>query len=42
LANRHALRVEAAAVAADKPPALHERVITLRKRNWSIYDIQRA
>ena len=40
LENRHALR--AAAAAAKKPPALHERVIALRKQNCSIYDIQRA
>jgi Transposase DDE domain len=40
LPNRHALR--AAAAAAKKTPALHERVIALRKQNCSIYDIQRA
>ena len=40
LENRHALR--AAAAAAKKLPALHERVIALRKQNCSIYDIQRA
>src|SRR5216684_1917306 len=40
LPNRHALR--AAAAAAKKAPALHERVIALRKQNCSIYDIQRA
>jgi hypothetical protein len=40
LENRHALR--AAAVAAKKPSALHERVLALRKQNCSIYDIQRA
>ena len=39
LANRHALR---AGAADKKPPALHERVIALRKQNCSIYDIQRA
>jgi hypothetical protein len=39
LPNRHALR---AAAAAKKTPALHERVIALRKQNGSIYDIQRA
>ena len=40
LPNRHALR--AAAAAAKKTPALHARVIALRKQNCSIYDIQRA
>jgi len=40
LPNRHALR--AAAAATKKTPALHERVIALRKQNCSIYDIQRA
>jgi hypothetical protein len=40
LPSRHVLR--AAAVAAKKTPALHERVIALRKQNCSIYDIQRA
>ena len=39
LENRHALR---AAAADKKTPALHERVIALRKQNCSIYDIQRA
>lgn len=40
LPNRHALR--AAAAATKKTPAVHERVIALRKQNCSIYDIQRA
>lgn len=40
LPNRHAL--QAAAAATKKTPALHERVIALRKQNCSIYDIQRA
>lgn len=40
LPNRHTLRTSEAAT--EKPSALHERVIALRKQNCSIYDIQRA
>jgi len=37
LPNRHALR--ASGCRGQKDPALHERVIALRKQNCSIYDI---
>jgi len=40
--HRQYEELRATAAAAKKPPALHERVIALRKQNCSIYHIQRA